>query len=100
MKYCLNKRLKGKLSTTPYNTERAHAEFSFINKSFCPTGRADPNEHEDSTQDEAGIMDITLKDRPNAILICVPIPMSLYPIQKAPDGTQDRVPLTKESNTQ
>jgi hypothetical protein len=35
-------RLKsGKLSTTPYNPTRAHAEFPFISIDFKPCGRAD-----------------------------------------------------------
>ena len=99
MKDCLCKRLKGKLSTTPYNAERAHAEFPFINKSFRPAGRADANEHEGSAQDKAGIMDITPKDRQNAISVRIPIPMSLRLNQKAPDSMHDRAPLTEELNT-
>lgn len=36
----------GKLSTTPYNVARAHAEFSFIDPNFKPKGRADRSEYE------------------------------------------------------
>ncbi|KAJ7886616.1 hypothetical protein B0H14DRAFT_3431182 [Mycena olivaceomarginata] len=31
---------------TPYNSQRAHAEFAFIDPLFKPLGRADPTEHE------------------------------------------------------
>jgi hypothetical protein len=89
MKECLRKRLKGKLSITPYNAARAHAEFPFINKSFRPVSRADLKEYEGGAQDEASITDITPKDRKNAISIRIPIPMSLRPSQKAPDCTQN-----------
>ena len=61
MKECLRKRLKGKLSITPYNAARAHAEFPFINKTFRPASRADLKEG--GAQDEASITDITPKDR-------------------------------------
>ncbi|KAJ3792099.1 hypothetical protein GGU11DRAFT_761047 [Lentinula aff. detonsa] len=37
---------KTKLSTTPYNANRAHAEFSFIDKTWIPSIRADPEERE------------------------------------------------------
>ena len=99
MKDCTSKRLKGKLAMTPYNSERAHAEFLFIDKSFHPTGRADVNEHEGGIQDEAGITERVLKDKPNGISVCIPIPISLHPSQKAPDRMQHRAPLTEELNT-
>ena len=99
MKDCISKRLKGKLAMTPYNSERAHAEFSFIDKSFCPMGRADVNEHEGCIQDEASITETVPKDRPNGISVHIPIPMSLHLSQKAPDETQHRAPLTEELNT-
>ena len=88
MKGCISKRLKGKLATTPYNSERAHAELSFIDKSFYPTGRADVNEHKGGIQDEASITETVLKDRPNGISVHIPIPMSLCLSQKALDGMQ------------
>ena len=54
----------------------AHAEFSFIDKSFYPTGGADVNEHEGGIQDKAGITETVLKDRPNGISVHIPITMS------------------------
>ena len=99
MKDCISKRLKGKLAMTPYNSERAHAEFSFIDKSFCPMGRADVNEHKGGIQDEAGITETVPKDRPNGISVHIPIPISLCPSQKAPDRMQHRAPLNEELNT-
>ena len=99
MKDCISKRLKGKLATTPYNSERAHVEFLFIDILFHPTGRANVNEHEGGIQDKASITETDPKDRPNGILVCISIFMSLCPSQKAPDGTQHRVPLTGELDT-
>ncbi|KAJ7208035.1 hypothetical protein GGX14DRAFT_567335 [Mycena pura] len=37
---------KAKLSTTPYNSMRAHTEFSFIDVAFVPPGKSDPTEFE------------------------------------------------------
>ncbi|KAJ3753952.1 hypothetical protein EV360DRAFT_74091 [Lentinula raphanica] len=66
---------KGKLSTTPYNAERAHSVFAFIARDFVPPGRPDPGEHEGGR--EGGGRDTT-KDTtdsevdPNAIFIRLP----------------------------
>ncbi|KAJ6629647.1 hypothetical protein B0H10DRAFT_1764886, partial [Mycena sp. CBHHK59/15] len=40
-----------KLSTTPYDPGRAHAEFSFINLAFVPQGQADGGEYEGGIPD-------------------------------------------------
>ncbi|KAJ6616583.1 hypothetical protein B0H10DRAFT_2219408 [Mycena sp. CBHHK59/15] len=40
-----------KLSTTPYDPGRAHAEFSFIDPAFAPQGRADAGEYEGGIPD-------------------------------------------------
>ncbi|KAJ6614377.1 hypothetical protein B0H10DRAFT_1803689 [Mycena sp. CBHHK59/15] len=40
-----------KLSTTPYDPGRAHAEFSFINLAFVPQGQADGGEYEGGVPD-------------------------------------------------
>ncbi|KAJ7221248.1 hypothetical protein GGX14DRAFT_558747 [Mycena pura] len=43
----VSKRLRsGKLATTPYDSRRAHAEYSFIDVSFVPPGKPDPTEFE------------------------------------------------------
>ncbi|KAJ7215799.1 hypothetical protein GGX14DRAFT_359361 [Mycena pura] len=43
----VGKRLKSaKLSTTPYDSQRAHTEFNFIDMSFVPPGKDDPDEFE------------------------------------------------------
>ncbi|KAH8832266.1 hypothetical protein DL96DRAFT_1704342 [Flagelloscypha sp. PMI_526] len=47
-----------KLATTPYNSNRAHDEFNFIDKTFTPPGRADPNEYEGGQHNEEGIDDM------------------------------------------
>ncbi|KAJ7697483.1 hypothetical protein B0H17DRAFT_870000, partial [Mycena rosella] len=41
----------GKLSTTPYDPGRAHAEFSFIDPAFAPQGQADAGEYEGGVPD-------------------------------------------------
>ena len=63
MKDYISKRFKGKLATTPYNSERVHAKFSFTDKSCCPMGRTDVNEHEGGVQDNASITEMVLKHR-------------------------------------
>ena len=42
----------GKLSTTPYNMKRAHAEFPFIDPTFIPVGRPDVSEFEGGMHDD------------------------------------------------
>ncbi len=68
---------KSKLSTTPYNADRAHAQFTFINKTFIPPGRADPNEREGER--EGGGRDNSVDEPeeqsepdPNAVFIHLP----------------------------
>ncbi|KAJ3718663.1 hypothetical protein DFJ43DRAFT_1042890 [Lentinula guzmanii] len=53
---------KVKLSTTPYNANRAHAEFLFIDKNWVPPGHADPDEHEGGR--EGGGRDTVIDDPP------------------------------------
>jgi len=55
MRKALRERLaKRKLSTTPYNGERAREQFSFIDPHFRPAGKADPEEYEGGMHDSAG----------------------------------------------
>ena len=42
----LRRWLKGNLPTTPYNIQRASHEYAFIDTTFKPYGRADPNDCE------------------------------------------------------
>ncbi|KAH8809504.1 hypothetical protein DL96DRAFT_1717031 [Flagelloscypha sp. PMI_526] len=44
---------KAKLATMPYNSDRAHAEFDFINPSFKPLGNADTSEYEGGAHENA-----------------------------------------------
>lgn len=75
MKDAIKKRLaKAKLSTSPYNAERAHKEFYFIDKSFMPLGNADFDEHEGGEQDDDGAKEVRHEDRPNGITIWIPLP--------------------------
>lgn len=43
--------MKGKLSTTPYNVERAHEAYNFISLGFVPRSRPDHNDHEGGMED-------------------------------------------------
>ena len=43
---------QAKLTTTPYNAQRAHIEFPFIDTTFIPPGRADAEEYEGSIPDD------------------------------------------------
>lgn len=67
---------KSKLSTSPYNANRAHAEFAFINVLFRPTGQADNSEHEGGLADEEGTT-IQPQPGPNSIPLRIPITPSL-----------------------
>ncbi|KAJ3779890.1 hypothetical protein GGU10DRAFT_421211 [Lentinula aff. detonsa] len=79
---------KAKLSATPYDAKRGHAEFSFIDGNFYPPGRADPGEREggregrgrDTTMDEP--IPTPTKPDPNAILFMLPpsqVPLPTFP---------------------
>jgi hypothetical protein len=78
MKDAVKKRLaKAKLSTSPYNAERAHSEFYFIDTSFVPPGKADLDEHEGGERDDDGTKEAHHEDRPNGITISIPLPPSM-----------------------
>ncbi|KAJ7479127.1 hypothetical protein FB451DRAFT_1450936 [Mycena latifolia] len=81
---------KNKLSTTPYNSERAHAEFSFIDKSFKPSGRADHQEYEGGRFDEALRIDSTAKADlpPDTVFLRLPL-KSLNGEAAASSGSPD-----------
>jgi hypothetical protein len=74
---------KPKLSTSPYNSKRAHAEFNFINIDWRPPGRADKNEHEGGIRDDIMDENAPAQDNPNAVHIRIRIPTST-PSQPAP----------------
>ena len=78
MKDAIKKRLaKAKLSTSPYNAERAHGEFWFIDKFFQPPGNADPGEHEGGERDDSETANRRQKDGPNGITIRIALPLSM-----------------------
>jgi hypothetical protein len=81
--------MKAKLSTSPYNAERAHNELSFIKKTFIPPGKADPGEHEGGEQDEAGPKEAEREDRLNRVAVRILLPPSMKPNTGAPE-----VPMT------
>jgi hypothetical protein len=67
---------KGKLSTTPYDVKRAHAEFPFIRLDFIPSGSADATEHEGGNLNETRDTQPPPKD-PNVVHIRISVPSSL-----------------------
>lgn len=77
---------KNKLSTSPYNAQRAQTEFPFISTSFVPTGKPDLMEHEGGggSRDHAGVADTAQYESPNAVTLRIPIPFKL----RAPPTSQ------------
>ena len=113
---------KAKLSTTPYNARRAHAEFSFIDKDFIPLGtHVDANDYEGGPPEDADLVlaepnpTPTLvnapsgtahvpRDATNVLRIKIPLPSQIVPAQSGlPDGQQQRgvngVALNDEPST-
>ena len=100
MKDAIKKRLaKAKLSTSPYNAERAHGEFLFIDKSFRPSSKADPGEHEGGERDDAETTDRQHKDRPNAITIQIALPPSMTQNAHSSEMPPSTAILSKQPNT-
>ncbi|KAF7349473.1 SWIM-type domain-containing protein [Mycena sanguinolenta] len=64
---------KRKLSTTPYQPHRAHAEYAFIDPNFKPEGRADPTEYEGGILEPPALIGNQIPvPRPHAITIKLP----------------------------
>ncbi|KAJ7661459.1 hypothetical protein DFH06DRAFT_1268903 [Mycena polygramma] len=74
LKHAVRTRLeKRKLSTTPYNVQRAHAEYPFIDLKFKPAGRADPTEFEGGVLESPTVpVTSTPAPRPHAVTIKLP----------------------------
>jgi hypothetical protein len=78
---------KAKLSTTPYNVQRARSEFRFIDEDFVPPGRADPAEYEGGARDKSDFPEVPLA-RPNSISVRIVVPPSLRQgLDAAPSST-------------
>ncbi|KAJ7194330.1 hypothetical protein GGX14DRAFT_339727, partial [Mycena pura] len=76
----VGKRMKSsKVSTTPYNSIRAHADFSFIDISFVPHGKADPNEYEGGNLTEESAPATASKETPNPSRLTIHLPPSQLP---------------------
>ncbi|KAJ7721079.1 hypothetical protein DFH07DRAFT_691115, partial [Mycena maculata] len=67
----------GKLSTTPYDPNRARAEFSFIDPAFVPQGQADAGEY------EGGIPDIITPNAPPEGAVLTRAGRATRPTQRA-----------------
>jgi hypothetical protein len=64
---------KRKVSTTPYNVHRAHADYAFIDVNFKPAGRADPTEYEGRVLDAPAFpVNPTPALRPHTVTIKLP----------------------------
>jgi len=84
---------KGKLSTTPYDSQQAKMEFTFIDTAFQPLGIPDPGDFEGGTKDQVIVEQI---DRPNALFIRLPNPSPQCPSSATPTQTITiRQPLMK-----
>ncbi|KAJ7214419.1 hypothetical protein GGX14DRAFT_360171 [Mycena pura] len=90
----ISKRLKSaKLSTTPYNSQRANTEFSFIDVLFVPPGKDDPDEF------EGGILELPSQseetDNPSRLTFVLP-PSQLPPsMPAAPRVDASGIPLLR-----
>jgi hypothetical protein len=93
----LKRRLKGNLPTSPYNVKRARQEYHFIDETFKPYGRADPNDIEGTipgeTQNDAHELPLTRED-PNAINIRIPIHPSQVHSESPSTIVDKSTPLT------
>ena len=80
-----------KLSTTPYNVERARGEFRFISAGFQPSGKADAKECEGGVPGESNVLvdfeSMPMTQGPNSLFIRLPNP------------SQSRPPLVDSINT-
>lgn len=61
-----------KLTTTPYDAQRAHHEFWFIDPHFRPPGRSDPKEYEGGLHDDEQSATEFQPSKPNALFIKLP----------------------------
>jgi hypothetical protein len=78
LKQAVQQRLtSSKLTTTPYNPQRARDKFRFIHESFQPIGQSDSTEHEGGLPDDQSASNpqpLSLFDNPNAIPLHLPKP--------------------------
>ncbi|EGN95258.1 hypothetical protein SERLA73DRAFT_162751 [Serpula lacrymans var. lacrymans S7.3] len=77
MQECL---AKNKLATTPYNPQRAHAEFAFINTTFVPPRKADMTKYEGGAPDVSQVNEAPCPT-PNTIPLHIPrLPLMVSPL--------------------
>ncbi|EGO20838.1 hypothetical protein SERLADRAFT_417908 [Serpula lacrymans var. lacrymans S7.9] len=71
---------KNKLATTPYNPQRAHAEFAFINTTFVPPRKADMTKYEGGAPDVLQVNEAPCPT-PNTIPLHIPrLPLMVSPL--------------------
>jgi len=95
---------KKKLATTPYNAHRARAEFTFVDLTFVPYGKADATEYEGGARDNMHAMDEVPRPSPNALSIHVHIPPSLRqpttdPTSSSPITAPELIPTVNPALT-
>jgi hypothetical protein len=77
MRDAVTKRVrKAKISTTPYDLDRARQEYPFISKIFLPRGRGDASDGDDGHLDEPEEHNVSahVGDNPNAVFLRIPNP--------------------------
>jgi len=85
-----------KLSTSPYNIERARAEFPFISSAFLPHGQADLTDTEGGVpSEETMALSTGLAPGPNSLFIRVPNPLRAH----SNPGSNSGAPLAEIANT-
>jgi hypothetical protein len=62
---------KSKLTTSPYNVQRARQEYTFIDPTFIPSGNADVNKYEGGIADTSN--GISMHPNPNALWLRIPM---------------------------
>jgi hypothetical protein len=91
---------KSKLSTSPYNSKRAHAEFTFIDIHWRPPGRPDKDEHEGGVRDDWNPSNAPPQLNPNTVHIRLPAPTqtSQLPTDQVPGSLSSRPVLHDRLN--
>lgn len=81
---------KAKLSTTPYNVDRAYCEYHFIDRSFLPYGTSDPNDgdDDDANDDSVDDNDPNPPENPNSVIIRIPSLSQKHTEKHTTEGTK------------
>lgn len=89
-----------KLTTTPYNSQRAHQEFAFISPAFSPMSAADSSEYEGGILPDQSNNTSTSQDvSPNAISLRIAVPPTIVHRVPSPEPIRltIRIPATSQA---